>query len=356
MSPTTEKQNPSNREARIFPNRPPVRKEDIIAIPFWAKISTFVSTHQNLLFFILLSVCLAAGLLWWRHYRLDKMTQEASYKLEKTTTANELKGMLQVYGVTPIAPLIRYKMANLYLNENKFDEAKKEYEYILEKFPKHPITEQVKQLLNQLQVNEEWAKGELSKQLAEISQKRNLPRLTVKTTKGDFEIELYEDDAPNTVANFISIIQDGVYSPTAVYEVKPDLGVCLGRAELLDYHISFEENQLKHKEGVLGMIRNIEAGSDRPEQLKYLPSDSSRFYIYTNEKENEELDGKYTIFGRVVKGMPIVKMLAKDDAITSIVINFKRLHEYKPATIKTAKKPETPVTPTNSAPISPTGR
>ena len=107
---------------------------------------------------------------------------------------------------------------------------------------------------------------------------------------------------------------------------------------------------------MLGMIRNIETGSDRPEQLKHLPSDSSRFYIYTDEKENEELDGKYTIFGRVVKGMDNVRQLAKDDAITSIVINFKRLHEYKPETIKTAKKPEAPVTPTNSAPISPTGR
>jgi peptidyl-prolyl cis-trans isomerase B (cyclophilin B) len=356
MSPTTEKQNPSNRQTRIYPNKPPPGKEDVIAIPFWAKITTFISTNQNLIFFILLSVCLAAGLLWWRNYRLNLMTQEASFKLEKTTTADELKGMLQIYGVTPVAPLIRYKLANIYLSESKFDEAKKEYEYILEKFPKHPLTEQVKKLLTQLKVNEEWAKSELGKQLAELNQKRNMPRLTIKTTKGDFEIELYEDDAPNTVANFIAIIQDGVYSPTAVYEVKPDLGVCLGRAEPLGYNISFEENQIKHKEGMIGMIRNVESGSDNPEQLKYLPSESSKFYIYTDEKENEELDGKYTIFGRVVKGMPVVKMLAKDDAITSIVINFKRLHEYKPATIKAVKRPEAPVTPTNSAPISPTGR
>jgi len=356
MSPTTEKRNPSNREARIYPNSPPPGNDDVIAIPFWAKISTFISTHQNLIFFIILSVCLAIGLLWWRHYRLNLMTQEASYKLEKTANTDELKGMLQVYGVTPIAPLIRYKLANLYLNENKFDEAKKEYEYILEKFPKHPLTQQVTQLLNQLKVNEEWAKGELSKQLAELNQKRNMPRLTVKTTKGDFEIELYEDDAPNTVANFISIIQDGVYSPTAVYEIKPDLGVCLGRKEPLGYNISFEENQIKHQEGMIAMIRNIEADSDRPEQLKYLPSDSSKFYIYTNAKENEELDGKYTIFGRVVNGMPVVKMLAKDDAINSIVINFKRPHEYKPDTIKAIKKPEAPISPTNSTPISPTGR
>jgi len=354
MSPTTEKRNPSNREARIYPNSPPPGNDDVIAIPFWAKISTFISTHQNLIFFIILSVCLAIGLLWWRHYRLNIMTQDASYKLEKTNTPEELKGMLTVYGVTPIAPLIRYKLANLYLNENKFDEAKKEYTYILEKFPQHPLTEQAIRLLDQLKVNEEWDKGELNNQLAELNQKRNMPRLTVNTSKGNFEIELYEDDAPNTVANFISIIQDGVYSSTAVYEIKPDLGVCLGRTESLDYNISFEENQLKHKEGVIGMIRNIEADSDSPEQLKNLPSDSSKFYIYTNDKETKELDGKYTIFGRVVKGMSVVRMLAKDDAITSIVINFKRPHEYKPETVQIEKKPQTPVTPTNSEPISPT--
>ncbi|MBI5779144.1 MAG: peptidylprolyl isomerase [Planctomycetes bacterium] len=344
MSPTTEKQNPSNREARIYPNKPPPGKEDIIQIPFWAKISTFINTHQNLLFFILLSVCLVAGLLWWRHYRLDKMTQEASYKLEKSDNAEELKGMLQNYGMTPVAPLIRYKLANIYLNENKFDEAKKEYDYILEKFPKHPITEQVTQLLNQLKVNEEWAKGELNKQLAEISQKRNLPRLTIMTAKGDLEIELYEDDAPNTVANFISIIQANVYSPTAVYEIRPDLGVCLGRKEPLDYAISFEENQIKHKEGVLGMIRDTDVSSGKP-----MPSDSYRFYIYTSDKENEELDGKYTIFGRVVKGMPVVRMLTKDDAITSVVINFKRLHEYKADKVN-IEKSSTPITPAGTEP------
>ncbi|MEW6026760.1 MAG: peptidylprolyl isomerase [Planctomycetota bacterium] len=340
MSPSAEKQNPSARGARVYHNAPPPGKDNTIAIPFWARISTFVTTHQNLLFFILLTVCLAIGLLWWRSYRMDKMTQEASYKLEKSNTTEEVKGMLQVYGVTPIAPLIRYKLANIYLTEEKYDEARNEYEYILEKFPKHPITEQVKQLLSQLKVSEEWAKGELSKQLAELNQKRNLPRLTVMTSKGDFEIELYEDDAPNTVANFISIVQDGVYSPTAVYEINPDLGVCLGRREPLDYAIAFEENQLTHKEGVIGMIRNIDPN-------KPLPSESSRFYVYTNAKENEELDGKYTIFGRVVKGMDKVRQLAKDDAITSIVINSKRQHEYKAEKTK-IEKPSAPVTPTGT--------
>jgi cyclophilin family peptidyl-prolyl cis-trans isomerase len=355
MSPTAEKQNPPNRAARIYPNLPPPGKKDAIQIPFWSRISTFVNKNQNLIFFILLSVCLAAGLLWWRHYRMGKMTLDASYKLEKTAGAEDLKSMLDVYGVTPIAPLIRYKLANAYLKENKFEESKKEFNYLLEKFPGHPLAEQAKQLMKQLSINEEWAKGELNKQLAELNQKRNLPILTLQTAKGAIEIELYEDEAPNTTANFISIIRDGAYSPTAVYEINPDLGVCFGRAEPLDYNIPFEQNKLRHKEGVIGMLRDIDSEPATPEQLTQTPSNSSRFYIYTYTKEDKKLDGRYAIFGRVIKGMDKVRQLAKGDAINSAVINFKRQHEYKALTVPAAKKPDAPITPTDSAPISPTG-
>ncbi|MDI6787597.1 MAG: peptidylprolyl isomerase [Planctomycetota bacterium] len=345
MSQTTK--NPTTLSARQAGLSPDSSAEQ--RIPFWIRLSSSVRTYQNIIFFVLLCICLAAGLLWWRSYRIKRMSEEASFRLEKAITTEELKNMLQVYGVTEIAPFIRYKLANLYLDEEKFSEARKEYEFIIQHFSSYPVKEWAVKKLAQLTVNELWAQSEKEKQINELIQKRNLPRLTIKTNKGEFEVELYEDEAPNTVANFISIIQEGVYSPTSVYEIKSDLGVCFVKTPPLNYRILFENNQLKHQEGSIGIIREFDSSSEGQVDT---PSESSKFYIYTSPRGNEELDGKYTIFGKVVKGVDKVRLLVKGDSIESLVINFKRNHEYKPEKIKIESST---ITPTNSTPISPTG-
>ena len=246
---------------------------------------------------------------------MDERRSAGIEVVERST--DELKGMLQVYGVTPIAPLIRYKLANLYLNENKFDEAKKEYEYILEKFPKHPLTQQVTQLLNQLKVNEEWAKGELSKQLAELNQKRNMPRLTVKTTKGDFEIELYEDDAPNTVANFTKLAGEGFYNGGKFHRVIPGFMIQGGDPKGdgtggPGYKFNDEPFQGEYSRGTIAMAN---AGEN---------TNGSQFFIMVNDVP---LPYSYTIFGKVVEGQEVAYEISKlptdgnDKPLTPVVID-----------------------------------
>lgn len=359
-----------------------VGDENTLRISLWTKIVVSVRTHQNLISFILLVICLAVGLLWWQHYRVQTMTLKAFYAMEKTKDPEELKGLIRIYSATPAAPFIRYKLANLYMDADKYEDARKEYIFIIEKFPSHPAKEWASIRLEQLKINETWTQNDLNKQLSELIQKRNLPRLTIKTNKGDFEVELYEDEAPNTVANFINFVRDSVYSPTAVCEINPDLGICLDKSPtpisggsasggISSYYIPFEINALKHQEGVLGMFRDIDPKTieEKPEQQKYLPSSGSKFYIYTNSSENETIDGKYTIFGKVVKGISIVKQLVKGDTINSIIINFKRSHEYKTDQINIEKQssptipngtslieevPQGAITPSPIAPSVPT--
>ena len=373
MSPSTpikgSKEQKAGQHSTLSAPRSTPLDEGAPEISFWTKISVFVRTHQNLISFVFLVICLGMGLLWWRHYRTQNLTQKAFYEMEKIKDPEVLKRLVQVYGATPAAPFIRYKLANLYMDADKYEDARKEYESIIEKFPSHPVKEWATRRLEQLKINEAWTQNDLNKQLSELIQKRNLPRLTIKTNKGDFEAELYEDEAPNTVANFISLIQDGVYSPTAVCEINPDLGVCLDEdptsisgvpssGEVISYYIPFETNALKHQEGTIGMFRDIDLKTieEKPDQQKHFPSSGSKFYIYTNSSENEIIDGKYTIFGRVVKGLSTVKQLAKGDTITSIIINFKRPHEYKADKINIEKQPSSApiITPTQTTPISPT--
>jgi cyclophilin family peptidyl-prolyl cis-trans isomerase len=344
---------PSVQQPNVFQKKnASVLDEDAVAIAFWTKMAVFARTHQNLIFFIFLVISLGIGLLLWHNYRAQNMTQKAIYEMERTKDVEALKGLAVTYSSTSAEPFIRYKLANIYMDTDKFEDARKEYLYIIEKFSSHQVKEWATKRLEQLKISETWVQSELNAQLNELIQKRNLPRLTIKTSKGDFEAELYEDEAPNTVADFIGIILDNVYSPTTVTEINPEVGAYFEISPALTYNIPFEANTLKHQEGMIGMNRDIDPKTieETPGQVKQTPLSGSKFYIYTNSSGNEIMDGKYTIFGRVTKGIAIVKQLAKGDTINSISINFKRPHEYKAEKVN-IEKPNSTITPTTTAPL-----
>lgn len=126
---------------------------------------------------------------------------------------------------------------------------------------------------------------------------------------GDIELELYQDVAPNTVANFISLAKDGFYNGLTFHRIVP--GFMLQGGDPLGngyggpgYSIKGEfsengfENNLKHEAGVISMARAQ-------------PNDSagSQFFICTEETPG--FDGKYAAFGKVTSGMEVVYAIEK---------------------------------------------
>ncbi len=279
------------------------------------------------------------------------MGQRALDALDTTNDINSLQQILQVHGFTKAAPFIRFKLGNAYFDDAKYPEARKEYEYLITHYPNHETGKMAKLRLEVLAVNETWQKTELDKQVRELIAKRGLPNLTIKTTKGDFEVELFEDEAPNTTAHFIQLAEKGFYNQTPFLEVSPDLGLCLDEKDTdHPYHLRFEKNNLKHEEGSLGMLRVIDPNAkDIPERLRYLNSACTRFYVFL-KPEAPELDGRYTIFGRVTRGMDVVRQITQGIQITQIIVNYKRPHPYEPQTIKTVRT----LTPTDTTPITTT--
>ncbi|MFH1227704.1 MAG: peptidylprolyl isomerase [Planctomycetota bacterium] len=328
---------------------------------FWSNIELWIRTRQNIVFFVLLVITLLVVLVTWRTYRINQMSHKAWYDMEKANDAEALKTILQMHGITKAAPFIRLKLANTYFDEGKLAEAKKEYETIIANYPKEEVAGWAKSRLDILGTNESWQKAELDKQIKEFIAKRGLPNATIRTNQGEFEVELFEDDAPNTVANFISLAEKGSYNQAVFSDIKPDMGLCLGEKDITPtYNLPYEINTLKHEEGSLGMIRERDPKPKLGiiEGPEYLNTATTKFYI-TLKPTCPELDGRYTVFGRVTKGIDTVKQLSKGAAITQIVINYKRPHEYTPKTMeyKPIAKPETlpiSVTPTITAPITPT--
>src|SRR5690606_17416780 len=160
-----------------------------------------------------------------------------------------------------------------------------------------------------------------------------LPRVKLETTKGDVIIELFENDAPNTVANFISLVESGLYNGVIFHRVIPNFMAQTGDPEGTGtggpgYHIPCECYKPDARKHFRGSVAMAHAGRD---------TGGSQFYI--TYKPTRHLDGKHTVFGRVIQGMDVVDQIHKrtpdspgtkeaDKIVKATVLN-KRDHEYK---------------------------
>jgi len=140
--------------------------------------------------------------------------------------------------------------------------------------------------------------------------RRMNPIVTIEMQNGDvIKIELYPDVAPNTVNNFISLINKGFYNGLTFHRVIR--GFMIQGGDPLGngtggpgYTIKGEftynnfENNLKHKAGVISMAR-----TQRPD------SAGSQFFIM--HKDAPHLDGSYAAFGKVIEGMDVVNKIAE---------------------------------------------
>jgi peptidyl-prolyl cis-trans isomerase B (cyclophilin B) len=135
------------------------------------------------------------------------------------------------------------------------------------------------------------------------------PIVTIKLTSGEvIKAELYPEIAPNTVNNFISLIEKGFYDGLIFHRVIEGFmlqGGCPegsgmggpGYGIKGEFKMNGFDNELKHTEGVLSMAR-----SQMPN------SAGSQFFIM--HKTSPHLDGSYAAFGKVTEGMDVVNAIA----------------------------------------------
>jgi cyclophilin family peptidyl-prolyl cis-trans isomerase len=177
-------------------------------------------------------------------------------------------------------------------------------------------------------IKEAWAK---EKQLREAEAKAdNLPRVKMTTTKGDVVIELFEDQAPQSVANFITLVKQGFYNGLSFHRVLPAF-MAQGGDPKGDgtggpgYTIRDEQhlpNYRHHFRGSLSM-----AHSQLPN------SGGSQFFL--TFVPTSYLDGEHAVFGRVIEGMEAAASLNRGepprvpDKIVKAEVLRDRGHAYK---------------------------
>ena len=157
--------------------------------------------------------------------------------------------------------------------------------------------------------DKEVSSGEQVAALVETLKEKNASEgagaAILKTNFGDIELELFEKDAPKTVSNFIKLAESGFYDGTKFHRIIPNFMIQGGDPNSKDSNWSddgfggpgyvFEDEINQHKL-VRGALAMANSGSN---------TNGSQFFVVTAEA-TPWLDGKHTVFGRIIKGMDVV--------------------------------------------------
>ena len=167
-----------------------------------------------------------------------------------------------------------------------------------------------------------------------------------KTSKGDFEVKLFGKDNPVTVSNFLENIENNIYVNQKFYkiinlnqisfihggvnpknkhyiELKQNLNKI---SPSIPLEIKFKEEikprynyQIKSPNETENLVNTFESGSIAMAKNGKNMSSSTEFFFVTSKLP--ELDGRYSIFGKIVKGLDVLKKINKEDYIKAVQIN-----------------------------------
>lgn len=138
-----------------------------------------------------------------------------------------------------------------------------------------------------------------------------MKKAIIETKKGNIVLELFDNDAPNTVENFVKLIDQGFYNGLTFHRVIPDFMIQGGCPKGNGtggpgYKIKCEINPRKHTKGALSMAH---AGKN---------TGGSQFFI--THSPQPHLDGVHTVFGQVIEGMEVVNKIKNGDVMTKITV------------------------------------
>ena len=167
-----------------------------------------------------------------------------------------------------------------------------------------------------------------------------------KTSKGDFEVKLFGEDNPVTVSNFLENIDNNIYENKKFYKiikypqirfihggVNPENKSYIERKQNLNktsptipLEIKFKEEikprynyQIKNPSETVNLVNTFESGSIAMVKSGKNKSSSTEFFFVTTKIP--ELDGRYSIFGKIIKGLDVLEKINKEDYIKAVQIS-----------------------------------
>jgi len=167
-----------------------------------------------------------------------------------------------------------------------------------------------------------------------------------KTSKGVFEVKLFGKDHPVTVSNFLENIDNNIYENKKFYKiinypqirfihggVNPENKSYLKRklnlhktTPTIPLEIKFKKEikprynyQIKNPNETVNLVNTFESGSIAMVKSGKNKSSSTEFFFVTSKIP--ELDGRYSIFGKIIKGLDVLEKINKEDYIKAVQIS-----------------------------------
>jgi cyclophilin family peptidyl-prolyl cis-trans isomerase len=164
----------------------------------------------------------------------------------------------------------------------------------------------------------------------------DLPRVKLETNRGVLVIELFENEAPDTVGNFVSLVEKGFYNGLTFHRVLPGFMAQGGDPDGTGsggpgYQIYCECEKPLHRNHFRGTLSMAHAGKD---------TGGSQFFL--TFRPTPHLDGKHTAFGRVIEGLDVLTKIQRrdpgsaipSDKIIKAEVVRKREHKYEPRKVE----------------------
>ena len=141
-----------------------------------------------------------------------------------------------------------------------------------------------------------------------------MKQATIETSKGAIELELFDEQAPETVGNFVKLANDGFYDGLSFHRVIPDFMVQTGCPKGTGtggpgYQFADEESALQLKHDAPGTLSMANAGPD---------TNGSQFFI--THGPTPWLDGKHAVFGKVIQGQDVVDAIEQGDKMNAVKV------------------------------------
>ena len=281
------------------------------------------------------------GLIDWESGRENyEKAAEHFQKMEKHGIPETHRLLYPIAGLAALKSM-QYELADKWLGIAQNEKAPNREESYLQAYLEHQTEDDKRSNTAMLammpMVRKNWEK-ELEirkKEEAEADPAKQNPQVLFKTNKGDIVLELFEDDAPNTVASFISLVNTGFYKDVVFHRVLPNFMAQGGDPTgtggggpgyVFDCECFPPHDYRRHFRGSISMAN---AGPN---------TNGSQFFL--TFVPASFLDGRHTVFGRIVEGMEVLSDITRidpekdeqpePDKILEAKVLRSRPHEYVP--------------------------
>ncbi|MBI2901314.1 MAG: peptidylprolyl isomerase [Planctomycetes bacterium] len=317
----------------------------------WERLNEFGERHAKLIIFLSSALIVLTVIIFAKVFYDRTLAERAARDVSQAgDDVEKLVKLKEKYKDSPVAAEIVYRLANRYYQDGKLDEAEKEYTEFKSRFPNHPLKFFVDKAYVSLIANKKFLaedkeqrlkvralqthpedRAKVPQILKDIPEDRRTsvdasylsvgppklpnPELHVEiANRGTFWVELFENEAPNTVANFLKLVEDKTLVGTTLQRT----GDVLRCSKPVDFCLDFERTDLEADDYLL-VARKTQGRDDVA---------GAEFEILTRKTPNPP---ETTVFGRVTAYTPIVDNLKPEDAIKAITIQRRREGKVEPS-------------------------